>query len=308
MPMKSTYTVKSLLASDDTDLVEFIKARQAAGGKFDIEQITDFNKVPDKEQSALLSRLDQQYVEEEGRPRAVAVAVTPVRDEPGRRGRATGLRSLGRGQLARDGVRTTDKNHRRVFREQRRGYLRRIGLLDIMDEDGVESALGSAWMMELLSRRNQQQPYQAVYTHGGFAASVDAMRRCLAAHNFDEPFRPLEDIEQQSDRDTWIEYLAFEHGREYRIKAAWWSGSGARCPVSVPGAKKRRRELDDEVSSDSAAEEQPRKRPRRIAGSRGSSRMLAGLDQPLPEASLRNGAGRRRSVRIKAQYLRRNKT
>lgn len=75
------------------------------------------------------------------------------------------------------------------------------------------SIIERAWKKKLWNRREQQ--WSCREHHGGaqFTDYVNAVKRRLASHGFNRPFYLKEDLKQQDDLATWIEYLCFEY---------WW--------------------------------------------------------------------------------------
>lgn len=75
------------------------------------------------------------------------------------------------------------------------------------------SIIERAWKKKLWNRREQQRFCRE--HHGGvhFTDYVNAVKHRLANHGFIRPFYLKEDLKQQDDLATWIEYLCFEY---------WW--------------------------------------------------------------------------------------
>ena len=75
------------------------------------------------------------------------------------------------------------------------------------------SIIKDAWESKLWHRRRQQRYCRE--HHGGvqFSDYVNAVKRRLASHGFVQPIHLQEDLKQQDDLATWIEYLCFEY---------WW--------------------------------------------------------------------------------------
>lgn len=76
---------------------------------------------------------------------------------------------------------------------------------------GFEEWTREQWQAEVSADRWLRE--DKVGEDGSFTEYVEAARRRLVQHGFHEPFQLLEDPQQQDERVTWIEYLAFE---------SWW--------------------------------------------------------------------------------------
>lgn len=75
------------------------------------------------------------------------------------------------------------------------------------------SQIERAWKKKLWNRREQQRYCREHHGGAQFTDYANAVKRRLASHGFIRPFHLKEDLRQQDDQATWIEYLCFEY---------WW--------------------------------------------------------------------------------------
>lgn len=99
-----------------------------------------------------------------------------------------------------------------VFLDDSRRDFESRGCGNITTEPYFEETMQRIWQQELNRRWHERMRLREV-PDGGFAEYVDAARRRLASHGFDQAFQLLEDAAQQDERVTWIEYLEYE---------CWW--------------------------------------------------------------------------------------
>ncbi|KAL8366286.1 hypothetical protein RB595_004858 [Gaeumannomyces hyphopodioides] len=110
------------------------------------------------------------------------------------------------------GVQMTDSEDLATFRDEMRRLNESEGLGEGMTVANFNVVSEKVWRDELPARRRARETHREV-PGGTFDEYLEAARRRLRDHGFDEDLQLLEDPKQQSERTTRIECLEFEY---------WW--------------------------------------------------------------------------------------
>lgn len=121
-------------------------------------------------------------------------------------------REFRRWQRDNRGIQVTDDEDLSTYRDELLRYFESCGLSDRHPDPDWDETSESMWRVRLPARRRERETHREV-PGGTFEEYLEAARRRLREHGFDEDPQLLEDAEQQSERVTWIEYLVFEY---------WW--------------------------------------------------------------------------------------
>lgn len=130
------------------------------------------------------------------------------------------------------------------FRQWAKAHMTREGLATI---DADPSYFHEKWA-------SAQRKRQLFRDGNGFADYERTMRRRLARHGFDRPFKLMEDPIEQDNLTTWIEYLNFEYWwlDGYATEQHYWQGPASQDRENADidhlgdpesGSTKRRRDL-----------------------------------------------------------------
>ena len=95
----------------------------------------------------------------------------------------------------------------------KRHYTKRAAIKELARIEADPLCLKGAWDLGQLDRRRQRDYCREFHGGDKFSDYVEAVTRRLARHGFTRPFQLKEDLKQQNQLATWIEYLNFEY---------WW--------------------------------------------------------------------------------------
>lgn len=114
-------------------------------------------------------------------------------------------------QLDNRGADTTDEDSLATYRDKMRRNFESTGDLDsLLAISDYDDTIERMWLHEQPRRELEKDRARGVYG-GSFAIFNEVACHRLRGHGFDEEFQFLEDLRQQDDRVTWIEYLEFEY-------------------------------------------------------------------------------------------------
>ncbi|KAI0970506.1 hypothetical protein F4678DRAFT_462202 [Xylaria arbuscula] len=135
-----------------------------------------------------------------------------------------------------------------AWREFRRWQRSNRGLSIVREEDfdvflneqrhDMESkGFSEAWQRDR-SRHEQQWKRQREVPNGTFTEYTEAARLRVAGHGFARQFELREDVEEQDDRTTWIEYLEFECWTLDQLMTSAQPKQGTKGPLESERSRK----------------------------------------------------------------------